>query len=302
MKTLILALSLAAAGFTLPAVAQHDHGTHAAPPNAAPVQQVERSGGRGGMREWTKQPLLLGRAERGARSGAVLTPRGLTATSVTVYAADGPAERRKVEYPVAPEGARIESVAPRIGNYHWVVAREESADTVRVASTAWYFGEPGDSPKDMLDVPKHELEIVPMPLPREHRSYREAEKWRFLARFNGQPLPNQPVTMETEFGSRSTAFTDASGIATVVFPRDFKPVPPAEGETAGSRQRGRFVLATEKEANGRRYLTAFNYVYTPDTERNRSIGWGAAFGVIGMLAATPLLRRRNGAPGENQHA
>lgn len=302
MKITILALSFATAGLTAPAFAQHDHGSHAAVPAAAPTQQGGRPGGRGGMREWTQQPLLIGRAERGARSGAVLIPRGLTATSVTVYAADGPAERRKVEYPVAPEGARIESVAPKIGNYHWVVAREESPEAVRVASTAWYFGEPGDAPTDMLATPKHELEIVPAPLPREHRSYREAEKGRFLVRMNGQPLPGQSVTLETEFGSRSTALTDTDGIATIVFPRDFKPAPAAEGEVNSARQRGRFVLATEKETNGRRYLTAFNYAYTPDTERNRSLGWGAAFGVLGMIAATPLLRRRNGTQGENQNA
>lgn len=302
MKIPILAVSLAAAGIAVPAAAQHDHAAHAAAPAATPAQQGGRPGGRGGMREWTQQPLLIGRAERGVRSNVVLTLRGLAAASVTVYAADGPAERRKAEYPVGPEGARIESVAPKIGNYHWVVAREELPELVKVATTAWYFGEPGDSPKDMLTVPKHELEIVPAPLPREHRSYRESEKWRFLVRMQGQPLPGQPVTLETEFGSRSTAFTDANGVATVVFPRDFKPAPPAEGEMGGARQRGRFVLATEKEANGRRYLTAFNYAYTPDTERNRSLGWGAAFGVIGMLAATPLLRRRNGTKGETNNA
>ncbi len=70
---------------------------------------------------------------------------------------------------------------------------------------------------------RHELEIVPDPLPREHGRYRESEKWRFLVRFNGQPLPGQPVTLETEFGTRTSFTTDAAGFATVLFPRDFKP-------------------------------------------------------------------------------
>jgi hypothetical protein len=246
--------------------------------------------------------LLTGKAERADRASAKLTLRGLAAANITVYASEGPAERLKTEYPVGPEGAKIEAVTPKIGNYHWVVAREESADAVRVASTAWYFGNPGDSPKDMLQTPKHELEIVPAPLPREHRSYREAEKWRFLVRFNGQALASQAVIMETELGSRSTVVTDASGHATVVFPRDFKPAANADGEGNDARSRSRFVLATEKEDGGKRYLTAFNYTYSQDPERNRSLAWGAAFGILGMVAATPLLRRRQQNEGGKDNA
>ena len=252
------------------------------------------------MREWTKHPLLLGRAERSERSGAILALSNLTAETVTVHAAEGPPDRLQQQYPVTPEGARIAAVTPKIGNYHWVVAREETPDMVRVASTAWYFGNPGESPKDLLTVAKHELEIVPAPLPREHRSYREAEKWQFLVRFEGQPLPNQRLAFETEFGSRSSVVTDAQGLATLVFPRDFKPA--SAGEQSASRQRSRFVLATEKENDGRRYQTAFNYTYSPDPERNRSLAWGAGFGVLGMLAATPLLRRRKTTGGNDHHA
>jgi hypothetical protein len=254
------------------------------------------------MREWTKHPLLLGRAERSERSGAILALSNLTAETVTVHAAEGPPDRLQQQYPVTPEGARIAAVTPKIGNYHWVVAREETPDMVRVASTAWYFGNPGESPKDLLTVAKHELEIVPAPLPREHRSYREAEKWQFLVRFEGQPLPNQRLAFETEFGSRSSVVTDAQGLATLVFPRDFKPSGASAAEQNASRQRSRFVLATEKEKDGRRYQTAFNYTYSPDPERNRSLAWGAGFGVLGMLAATPLLRRRKTTGGKDHHA
>ncbi len=302
MKTLFLVLSLSAAGLATPApaLAQHDHG--AAARAEAPQAAAGRPTGRPAGREWTKQPLLLGRAERGNRANITLGLRGLAAPSVTVYAAEGPAERRKLEYPVGAEGAQIQPVAPKTGNYHWIVAREEGADAVRVASTAWYFSNPGDSPKDLLNVPKHELEIVPAPLPREHRSYREAEKWSFLVRFNGQPLAGQPVTLETEPGTRTTAVTDAAGLATLVFPRDFKPAAAADEESNDPRNRARFVLTTEKEADGKRYLTAFNYTYSQDPERNRSLAWGAAFGLLGMVAATPLLRRRKSTEGANGNA
>ena len=299
MKTLILAIMLSAIGLTTPTLAQHNHG---AATNAEAPQPSGRQTGRPAAREWTRQPLLVGRAERGERAGAVLTLRNVAAPHVTVYASEGPAERLKVDYPVEEGGAKISAVTPKIGNYHWVIAREETPELVKVASTAWYFGNPGDSPKDMLTLTKHELEIVPAPLPREHRSYREAEKWDFLVRFNGKPLASQPLGFETEFGSRSTVVTNATGVATLVFPRDFKTPTKAEGESNDPRQRGRFVLTAEKEQDGKRYVTAFNFTYSQDPERNRSLGWGAAFSVLGMVAATPLLRRRKSNGGGSDHA
>lgn len=285
MRTLLLSLALLSAH---PAFAQHVH------PAAADSAQ------RPAVRLWTTQPLLQpGRAVRGERATATLQLQGIAAAHVTVFAAEGPADRLKVDYPVDATGAKLASVTSKIGNYHWVIAREEHPDEVRVASTVWYFGNPGDSPKDLLKASKHELEIVPVPLPREHGSYRESEKWTFLVRFNGQPLAAQAVKLETEFGSRSTFLTDATGHATVLFPRDFRP---QEGKSEGhGPRRAKFVLATEKENDGRKYLTAFNYVYGQDADRDRSLGWGAAFGLVGMLAATPLLRRRNG-HGGNHHA
>lgn len=256
-------------------------------------------------REWTAYPLLTpamgGERQRGA---AVLRPQHLEAASVLVYAPGGAADRRKREYAVGPEGARIEPAAPQMGNYHWVLARQESPAEVRVASTVWYFSNPGEAPRAMLAEPKHELEIVPEPLPREHGSYRESEKWRFLVRLNGAPLPGQPLILETEFGSRSTVVSDAAGYATVLFPRDFRPAPSARtgGHDGHGPRRARFVLAAETEVSGRRYLTAFNHNYGPDAERGRSLGWGVLFGVLGMAAATPLLRRRPDQGNGDDHA
>ena len=218
-----------------------------------------------------------------------------------MYAPDGPPDRRKVEYPVGPEGAKIASASPRIGNYHWVVAREETPVMVKVASTAWYFSNPGDSPRRLLQEVKHELEIVPDPLPREHSRYREAEKWRFQIRFKGQPLAHQPIVLETEFGSRTTVYTGEDGVATVLFPRDFNAVKAPSHEGHGPR-RAAFVLSTQLQSEGRSYLTAFNHFYTQDPERSRSLGWGAVFGVVGMLAATPLLKRRKPQEEGRDHA
>lgn len=274
-------LLLVVALFAGPALAQRDqaHRTAAAERPAA--------------REWTHWPLLVPvMSRRGARDAAAVRPVGIETATVTVFAADGPDDRRRVDYSVGPEGARFESAAPRVGNYHWLVARQESPAEVRVASTAWFFSNPGTAPTTLLRQPKQELEIVPELLPREHGVYREAEAWRFLVRWKGAPLPNQKVTLETEFGSRSSYISNAGGVVMVLFPRDFRDQPGRAGNAMG-RRRAKFVLGTEYDADGRRYLTAFNYTYSPDPARERSPGWGAAFGALGMVAALPLLRRRS---------
>jgi hypothetical protein len=275
----------------MPALAQHDHSQHQATleSSAAPAPQ------RPAAREWTRLPLLAPVMSRGGeRSAAALRLSGIDAAEVTVFAADGPDERRRVAYPAGPDGVKIGAAAPKVGNYHWVTARQESDTEVRVASTAWYFSNPGPAPTELLKQQKHELEIVPQPLPREHSSYREAEEWRFQVRWMGAPLADQKVMLETEFGSRSVYVTDAQGLVIALFPRDFRE---QQGKSAGEEtmmgpRRAKFVLGTEREADGKRYVTAFNYTYSPDPDRTRSLGWGAAFGAIGMIAALPLLRRR----------
>jgi hypothetical protein len=275
----------------VPALAQHDHAHHAP---AAPAVEAGAPPARPAMREWTRLPLLSPVMQRGERGAAVLRPVGLEVGEVTVYAAGGPEERRHVVYPLGGEEVKFESATPKVGNYHWVVARQESESEVRVASTAWYFSNPGPAPTELLKAAKHELEIVPQPLPREHSSYREAEEWRYQVRWNGQPAADQKVTLETEFGSRSSYVSDASGMIVVLFPRDFREQKgrPNGDEHSMGPQRAKFVLGAERDDAGKHYVTAFNFTYSPDPDRTRSLGWGAAFGVIGMVAALPLLRRR----------
>lgn len=241
---------------------------------------------------WTEQPLLLPEAGRREREAARLRAVGIAAPVLTVHAPAGEAAVRQRDFPLADGVARISSAAPTIGNYHWLVLREAMHGHVRVASTAWYFGNPGPSPQALLATTRHELEIVPQPLPREHGQYRESEKWRFLVRLYGKPLAGQRLLLESEFGSRSTFVTDGNGVATVLFPRDFPTLARSEGHR---RPSAGFVLSTEHREGEHLYQTAFNLTYGPEAERTRSLAWGAAFGLAGMLAAGPLLRRRKNA-------
>lgn len=259
---------------------------------AQPARAEARAPAGGQGREWTRLPIIVpvmgGERERGTMPLAL---KNSEAAALDVFAPDPAAPEARRQAPLGPEGARV-SMLPKMGNFYWVSARAEKDGRVSVASTVAYFSEPGPAPTRLLLAPKNEIEIIPQPLPREHANYRESEKWKFLLRFKGQPLANKAVKMETEFGTRTSFTSDAEGMVSVLFPRDFKP---AEGGRTGSHggpRRAKFVLAAEHEAEGKQYLSAFNATYSPDADRDRSLVWGAAFGLLGMVAATPLLRRR----------
>lgn len=270
MHRTTLLLTLLAA--TASAFAQQ-HDQHGRPPAAATTA-------------WTTQPLIVAvPGGRGERAAAQFRTVGLPATEIRVFGPRGGEQA----FPVEAGAARLRSPAPESGNYHWLSARAETPVHVAVATTVWYSSNPGPAPVDLLQHAKSELEIVPDPLPREHANYRESEKWRFIVRYAGQPLAGQLVRMETERGTRTSFTTDSEGVATVLFPRDFPP--DAKGEGHNHANAG-FVLSTERQDGDRHFVTAFNHIYGLDGERGRSLGWGAAFGLAGMLGALPLLRRR----------
>lgn len=251
-----------------------------------------------GEKMWTRLPLLLP-AKGSERASIEVRALNLDAKSLDVYAPAGDVSGWRQQLAMSHASAVVQPPVRDKGNYHWLSAREETPDSVRVATSTHYFSNPGPSPAELLLARKSELEIVPNPLPREHAAYRESEKWDFLVRFNGQALASREVVMETESGSRIRFVTNSVGIARVLFPRDIQ----AAGEASGGHRPrpANFVLSVEHEAGAKKYLTAFNYVYRKEPERDSSLNAGLGFLVLGMLGAVPLLRRRR-APGGDENA
>lgn len=270
--------------------AEHHHHEHGGTQQPGEPGQGRRQG-----RDWTQYPLIAPEMRRNERDrmSTGLAAKNIATDYFEVFAPDSSSKGARRQVAATPEGAAIKAL-PKLGNYYWVTARQESGSQVTVASTPYYFGEPGPAPTKLLLERKHELEIIPQPLPREHGAWRESEKWSFLLRFNGQPLANKALRMETEFGTQTAFVSDEQGLVTILFPRDFKP---AEKKTApgghnhGPR-RAKFVLAAEHEEGGKRYLTTFNYTYSADVERGKDLLAGVGFGLFGMLLAVPLLRSR----------
>lgn len=256
------------------------------------------AGGAGNAMAWTAFPTLKIRmgGEGRERRIATVVPQGIAANSIDAYSNDIKDAKGHRQLPLEMAGARLDK--PSAGGFHWLSAREEQDGKVRVASTVHFFSDRGgQNPTALFMQQKHELEIIPQPYPREHSRYRANEDWKFLVRFNGKPLPNQKINLETANGTKAGLTSDAHGVVTVHLPDDFKTE--AEQKSVGGHSHGRrgadFVLATEHVEGGKNYLSAFNGNYGPDAFDQRSLAFGLGFTLLGMIGAAPLLRQRKDA-------
>ena len=254
----------------------------------------------GGARKstaWTAFPTLKTKMSGESRERRVINviPQNIAANNVDAYSNNANDAKPHRQLPLEMAGARLDK--PESGGFHWLAAREEQGDLVRVASTVHYFGERGgQNPTAMFMQQKHELEVIPQPFPREHSRYRANEDWKFLVRFNGKPLANQKVLMETMNGTKAELASDAQGVITVRIPDDFKAeVPQAASGHDHGRRSSDIVLATEYAEGGKTYLTAFNASYGTDAFYQRDLAMGLGFTLLGMIGAVPLLRRRKDA-------
>lgn len=289
------AASAPAAAQTQQGVAAVEHAGHVEPAGAAGAM----AGGAGRPMVWTAFPTLKTRMSGESRERRVVSviPQGIVANSIDAYSNDVGDDKGHRQLPLDMAGAKLDK--PKAGGFHWLAAREEQGDKVRVASTVYFFtGSGAQNPTAMFMQQKHELEIIPQPYPREHSRYRANEDWKFLVRFNGKPLASHKVLMETANGTRAELVSDAQGVITVHIPDDFKTE--TRQKAAGGHDHGRrsadFVLAAEQvdytEKGGKSYLTAFNSSYGPDAFDQRSIAMGLGFTLLGMIGAAPLLRHR----------
>lgn len=278
--------------------AADEHANHAA-------DGAAEMGGAARPTSWTVFPTLKTKVNGKDRERRVITvvPQGMAANRIDAYSNNPDDTQAQRELVLEMAGARLGKLES--GGFHWLSAREEQGSLVRVVSTVYYSSERGaQSPTAMFMRQKHELEIIPQPFPREHSRYRANEDWQFLVRFNGKPLANHKVLMETANGSKAELASDAQGVVTVGIPDDFGKA--AQKKSGDSHDHGRrsadFVLATEHADGGRTYLTAFNSSYGADAFDQRSLALGLGFTLLGMAGAVPLLRQRKGSKPAHESA
>lgn len=299
------AILIAALAVSMPSV-------HAAESSATPPMAMKHGGhdhaamggmmGMGKPAAWTSYPMLKTRMSGENREQMVITamPQNIVVNNIDAWSNNLKDENAHRQLVMGMGGAKLDK--PSSGGFHWLSAREEQGDKVLVASSVYSFaGSGAKDPTAMFMQQKHELEIIPQPYPREHARYRADEDWKFLVHFNGAPLSEQKILLETQNGTKSEWRSDAQGLVAVHFPDDFK----AEDEPgdAGKHSRGMpgsdFVLVAEHVESGKTYLTAFNGSYGKNAFDQRSLAMGLGFTLLGMIGAVPLLRwRKNGQKGE----
>lgn len=230
-------------------------------------------------------------AGRGDRGRAVYCLANLRATEVEVRS--GADAGSSPGWTVPVEGAGFALAARKLGNYHWLQARTEGPEGIITAAAPHYFANPGPAPPAMLQARKAELEIVPMPLPREHWKYRAGETWDFLLRFQGRPLPHAKLRLETSGGTQQVLGADEQGVVRVVFPDDFATDKRPGHAGHGGRAENRFVLAMgHTDLQGRYFLSTFSYKYGEPADQGKSYWAGAGFLLLGGLMGLPLALSR----------
>lgn len=257
-----------------------------------------------GRNSWSNYPMLsikMGGASRASRTVSAV-PQNFAAASIEAYSnnIDAADAHRKLDVDLS--GGKFEQSST--GGFHMLIARGQNDAVIEVASTVYYNGErSARNPTEMFLQQKSDLEVIPQRFPREHSRYRANETWNFLVRFNGQPLADQRVNLETSNGTHAELKTDASGILTLKVPDDFKePDLSAErksGHDHGNRRGSDFVLAVRYSSSGKSYLTTFNSSYGPDAFNQRNLAFGVGFVLLGMIAATPLVRKRKEGKADN---
>lgn len=253
--------------------AQHDHHSSGARPQAS--------------KEWTTLPTVTVLPGRAPGQPIRVASTGVNFATLTLQTPE--TLEPKAMTPLEPGNWKIERSDAGAGGHLWVTAKgTQDGRTVR-ASSHLFLPMKHQVPTEMLKHAPEGLQLIPLRLP-EHGGIRERSTWRFLAQFDGTPLPGAMVKFETSGNSQQTLTADASGIVAVTFPRDFRDENLNPENPMASRQS--FVLALNHRSADHDYLTAYNHFYLPDRMRERSLlgGIGALF--VGMALATPLLRRK----------
>lgn len=182
-------------------------------------------------------------------------------------------------------------------NYHAIVAEKDWGNHKEAVIRYEYrFGPPSkQSPSRLAGEQKTEFEIVPDPIPREHYRYHSQQTWGFLVRFNGRPVNDHEVRLQTDNGTQLSATSDPNGRVSFQIPDDFP------GVIEGNRDKriSQFTVSSEFQQDDRRYTTQLNADYRINPVHWQSTRLGLLVVGIGFLAGG-FLGRVKGKGGKAQ--
>lgn len=179
---------------------------------------------------------------------------------------------------------------PKTGGFYALIAEENTTQgyqsAIRYIST---MGKPSNvSPEKLTALAKTPLEIVPSPLHREHDRYTASKEYRFIVTFNGQPLADTEVILETLSTAPKSFQTDSRGRVIIALPNDFTDVKPERSANKPSE----FLLFVSRTEAGKHYNTTFSMpYYVNPNDFWQSQGWGAGAAALGFLGGMILYGR-----------
>jgi hypothetical protein len=182
---------------------------------------------------------------------------------------------------------------PPMGGYYAMVAEINSSEaTYSAIRYLSLHGRPaGISPTKLTALPKTTLEIIPNPLHREHDRYTGSKTYRFIAMFEGKPLANASIILETHKSTAKTFTTDPKGVAEITLPNDFENV---TSDRRGNKP-SEFLLILKHNSESKKYVTTFSMPYSANpNDFWQSQEWGAGVIFIGFLGGLFLYRRTKG--------
>ncbi|MCW8956067.1 MAG: DUF4198 domain-containing protein [Gammaproteobacteria bacterium] len=171
-------------------------------------------------------------------------------------------------------------------NYHALVAARINKGVEETAIRYVYGrGKPtGRSPRELTDLQKSTLEIVPDPIPREHWHYKAGHEASFIVRYQHQPLASAAVSLFTSHASIANATTDKQGRVTFMLPDDYKV------EKAGRRANppAELLVHVKHQDNDKDYATWLSADYQANPQQWKSTEMGILIAAGGFIFGTVL--------------
>ena len=192
--------------------------------------------------------------------------------------------------PIKPMRGQFPVRMTGMDNYHALVAEHRPDENTLESAVRYLYlrGKPsGNSPSRVTGAVKTPFDIMPAPLPREHRRYHANHDAVFVLRFEGKPLANTPITLSTANGSNLQLVSDRVGAVRFTLPDDFV-------ETKPGRKNNRpaeFVLTSKIERNGRTYRTSLSAPYHVDPGHWQSFELGLMVLGVGFVSGLVVNRR-----------
>ncbi len=187
------------------------------------------------------------------------------------------------------DGDQVKVKSTGMDNYHALVAKRRTTDMTEVAIRYPYMrGKPsGFSPSTLTGGVKASYEIMPSPLPREHRRYHAARDAVFVVRHEGQPVPKIAVTLTTANGTTLNEISDRNGAVRFTFPDDFAETKPGRRNNKPAE----FVVFSEYSDKDHHYKTSFSDKYHVDPRHWKSTQLGVVVLAFGFISGLVITRR-----------